>query len=510
MKKIYTVFLLLSAIWGGVHAQTVIPAADELILPQYAYYGGTNPANRIPFVCRLKLTGLNPSSTYRYFTGMSTNAAASAQTPGNMYRINNGASVQGFGHITGFAVTKAINSTEINFDEMQTGTTPSRHGRFTTDANGNYTGWFACVPVGNATQQTIGSDVYFYVQMNDGGSGTTLNRSFRTTSTIKLLNYSSTAGDANGCTPLLGTSTVADEKMVAIYDNTAGSGRPLYCTFTENNNNPDNGGQLNEGTLWNNPVLYPTVDGVSGSWAAIIPNTLSGGVKAINFINIQDAALVLSTPNTSADGIWNGVSTANPAGDSTKPIVINSIAGSALPVSLLSFRGESAKEGVRLFWETAQEVNNRQFEISRASGNGSFRTIGVVDAVAVPSAINRYQFVDPNPVSGMNYYQLKQLDVDGRSKTYKTIAIRVGDASNKMRVANSGSSDMLVNILVSKNKKGYILYTDMTGNILYNQSVSLREGDNLIRIPVAAAASRIAVVSFLSEAGERMNMKVLR
>jgi hypothetical protein len=271
MKKIYTFCLSMLGFFLAANAQTVIPTEDELVLPQYAYYGGTGVgvANRMPLVVRLKLTGLTPGATYRYFTGMSNNAAATAQTPGNMYRINNGLSVQGYGHITGFAVTKAINSTELNFDEMQTGTTPSRHARFNADANGNYTGWFACVPVGNAAQQPIGGDVYFYVQMNDGGSGTTLNKSYRTTSTIKLLNYSSTPGDANGCTALIGTSDVGDEKMVAIYDNTAGTGRPLYCTFTENNNNE---GNLNESFLWTNPVIYPAVDGKSGSWAAIIPN----------------------------------------------------------------------------------------------------------------------------------------------------------------------------------------------------------------------------------------------
>ena len=511
MKKIYTSILFLSGSFGAVQAQTVIPVSDELVLAQYAYYGGTNPANRIPFVCRLKLTGLTPSATYRYFTGMSSNAAAAAQTPGNMYRINNGVSVSGYGHITGFAVTKAINSTEINFDEMQTGATPSRHARFTSDANGNYTGWFACVPVGNATQQVNGSEVYFYVQINDGGSGTALAKSYRTTSTVKLLNYSSTPGDATGCTALLGTSDVGDEKMVAIYDNTAGSGRPIYCTFTENNNNE---GGLNEGTLWNNPVLYPTVDAVSGSWAAIIPNTLSGGVKAIHFLNIPDGSIIplsnAPASNTSTDGTWNGVSTANPAGDSTVPVRINSIAGSgSLPVTLLNFSGVAAKEGVRLFWETSQEINNRNFEISRAGQDGVFKKIGSVDAMAVPAVTHRYQFVDHHPADGVNYYQLKQVDLDGRTKTYKTIAVRFGSTLNTLRLVQLGKSEVVVSILATEGKVGQMVYTNLAGTVLYNQPVTLRQGENLIRIPVASQSSGVAVVSFVAN-GERMNLKVLR
>jgi hypothetical protein len=494
---------------AALQAQTVIPASDELLLPQYAYYGGTTASHRVPFLCRLKITGLTPGSTYRYFTGMSSNASATTQTPGNMYRINNGVSGNGFGHITGYTANKAINSSEINNDEMQTAFTSgaSRHGRFTADGSGSYTGWFASGPVGNAAQQANGTDVYFYVQLNDGGSGTTLFQSFRTTSTIKLLNYSSVAGDPTGCTPLLGTSTVGDEKIVAIYDNATGTGRPLYCTFTENNNQ---GGALSEGTIWNNPVIYPAVDAVSGSWAAIIPNNLSGGVKAINFLNIPDASPVLNSPNISNDGTWNGVSTVNPAGDSTKPIVINSIAGGSLPVNLLSFRGQSVKEGVRLFWETAQEVNNKKFEINRATSDGNFRTIGTIDAVAEQSSINRYQFVDPNPVSGVNYYQLRQVDVDGRSKTYKTIAVRFGDGQNSIRMIQSGSAEVVVSVSVADDTKGQLVYTDMLGNVLYNQPVTLREGENTIRIPVPAQRAKMAVVSFVASEGARMNLKVLR
>ncbi len=325
MKKIFSLALALIFFEMAAFSQTVIPVGDELILPQYAYFGGTSVgvAHRMPFVCRLKLTGLTASTTYRYMTGMSSINNLATQAPGNMYRINNASGT--FGFVTGFAVTKAINSTELNNDEMRTDAT-SRHGRFTTDASGNYTGWFASVPT-NSTGQSNGSDVYMYLNLNAGGASTTLTQSYRTTSTVKLLNYSSVPGNAAGCTALLGTSDVGAEKMVTIYDNTAGTGRPLYCTFTENNNS---GGALNEATLWTNPNIYGFVDGVNGSWAAIVPNSLSGGVKAINFLDIATGnAITLSNspkPNTSNNGSWNGISTANPAGDSTVPIKINSIA----------------------------------------------------------------------------------------------------------------------------------------------------------------------------------------
>ena len=517
MKKIYALCLAFLGFAGFVVAQpTVIPASDELILPQYAYYGGTSAVHRMPFVCRLTLTGLTPGATYRYFTGMSSNGNATVQTPGAMYRINNGQNPT-YGHITGYAANKAIAGSEIQNDQMITtfGSGDSRHCRFTADGSGNYTGWFACVPVNGQTSnvpvQTIGSDVYFYVQIDNGTLSGGLAKSYRTTSTIKLLNYTNVPGDANGGTPLIGRSDVGSEKMVVIYDNTAATGRPLYCTFTENNNQ---GGNLEESTIWTNPVIYKAVDGVSGSWAAIIPNTLTGGVKAINFHNINDASLITlsNSPaaNTSADGVWNGVSTANPAGDSTQAIVINSIQGSGpLPVTLLNFKGVTAKEGVKLIWSTSQEINNRHFDIMRAGRDGKFQAIGRVNAVDIPGLLNEYSFIDRQPINGVNYYQLKQVDKDGSVNISNTVYVNAGQANKGMRLISASSAEIAVGIYANENNSGTILFTDVQGRVLHQRSIALQQGENIVRIPDAGAAKGVGVISFISSSSERMNLKVL-
>ncbi len=513
MKKIYSLFIAFLFCSVAAFSQTLIPVGDELILPSYAYYGGTSVgvANRMPFVCRLKLTGLIAGATYRYVSGMSsTSTHNTTQAPGNMYRINNGSHITA-GHITGLVITKAINSSEIQSDMMNT-TNSSFHGRFTADASGNYTGWFSVVPTGNITQQANGSDVYFYIGINDGTTGitnTSLARSYRTTSTVKLLNYSNVPGNALGCTALVGTSDVADEKIVTIYDNTASSGRPLYCTFTENNNN---GGALNEGTLWNNPQIYGSVDGVSGKWAAIIPNSLSGGVQAINFLNIADGSpITLSnspTPNTSANGIWNGVSTANPVGDSTAPIVINSIVSSVLPVNLISFKGMPVKEGIKLSWETAEEINNKYFELRKAAKDGQFITIATINGSGNSQVNNYYNFIDQNPFSGTNLYQLKQVNLNGSATSYPIISVKYGGTSNHIQLISSTSNQLNISVGLSEAKTGNIIFADASGKIIYTRQASLIAGENVLKIPVQTLSKQLGIISFVTKT-ERMSLKVL-
>ncbi|MCC6760546.1 MAG: hypothetical protein IT252_04990 [Chitinophagaceae bacterium] len=511
MKKLYAVCLSLLSAFSFAQAQTLIPVTDELVLPQYAYYGGTSISNtnRLPFVVRLKLSGLTANTTYRYMVGLSNNPSLTTQAPGPMYRINNGSGTAGF--ITGYTAVKAINSSELIGDTLITSGV-SRHAKFTTDAAGEYTGWFATVPIGTAAaagQQPNGGDVYFYINV---GLTTSITQTFRTTSTIKLLDYSSVAG-SSGCTGLIGTSDVGNERMVAIYDNEAGTGRPLYSTFTENNNNTVTG-NLNEGNIWVNPVLYPAVDGVSGSWAAIIPNSLTGGVKAINFYNTDGTLVPLSNApaaNTSTDGKWNGVATASPAGDSTAPIVINSIQGAAqLPVTLVSFKGQVVKEAVKLLWATANEINNKQFEVYRAGRDGSFLLIGKVNAVANPVSLNKYEFTDQQPLHGANYYQLKQVDKDGTAKMHKTILVNAAQQKQVLRMVAQSSEEIVLAIQATENGTGTVSFTDMQGRVLYSRQVALQAGDNMIRIPVQGMAKQMGVISIMSPNAERATLKVVQ
>lgn len=504
MKKIYSLFVAAIFYVSSIQAQTIIPTTDEVLLPSYAYAGGTL-ANRLPFVCRLKLTGLTPNAQYRYMVGMSsTNNLNTTQAPGNMYNIRN-APTPLHGSITGLAVTKAINSSELNNDVL-INTSSSYHARFTADANGTFTGWFGCVPTANATQQAVGSDVYFYVHLNNGAGGTTLTQSYRTTSTIKLLDYSTTTNDNNGCTGLLGTSNVGDEKMVAIYDNEAAKGRPIYCTFTESNGFSEGGTGW-----WENPLLYASVDGVSGSWAAIVPNTLTGGIKAITFYNSDATLVALSNApnnNTSANGVWNGVATTNPSGGATTPITINSIAGTSLPVQLLSFNAALQKHTVSIHWSTTQERNNKHFNILRAGADGKFVTIGTVSAAINASAVNNYSFEDKQPLKGKNLYQLQQVDVDGSVSLSKIVSVINGTNNGNIKIVKQTATEVVIGIEVSSTINAQLMYTNTAGSILYSKQTILNTGYNQMSIPMNSI-KQMGIITLRTNDGLFTQVKIL-
>lgn len=91
--------------------------------------------------------------------------------------------------------------------------------------------------------------------------------------------------------------------------------------------------------------------------------------------------------------------------------------GSPLPVKLTNFNAIKTGVDALLKWETAQEMNNKGFEILRKT-TGDFESIGFVDSKApggYSSESLSYTFRDMNMPTDKNvFYRLAQVDIDGK------------------------------------------------------------------------------------------------
>lgn len=91
--------------------------------------------------------------------------------------------------------------------------------------------------------------------------------------------------------------------------------------------------------------------------------------------------------------------------------------GPPLPIQLASFTGTVVSgTGVRLEWTTASELDNFGFEVERATahtGPWSALANGFVSGHGTTAVPQHYTFTDAEPGTGIVYYRLKQLDLDG-------------------------------------------------------------------------------------------------
>lgn len=95
-----------------------------------------------------------------------------------------------------------------------------------------------------------------------------------------------------------------------------------------------------------------------------------------------------------------------------------------LPVELLSFDANNTDNGeVLLSWTTSSETNNDYFTVERSTDGESFSEIAEVPGAGNSSVDLNYETIDHNPAEGINYYRLKQTDLNGKFEHSETIAI---------------------------------------------------------------------------------------
>ncbi|GEM_PF-2455676 len=88
-----------------------------------------------------------------------------------------------------------------------------------------------------------------------------------------------------------------------------------------------------------------------------------------------------------------------------------------MPVHMLYFNVRKDNNSALLEWATANEPNNKGFSIERSQNGRDWTNIGFVATKAAngnSTAQLNYNYSDNKPFDGINYYRLKQQDVDGK------------------------------------------------------------------------------------------------
>jgi len=133
----------------------------------------------------------------------------------------------------------------------------------------------------------------------------------------------------------------------------------------------------------------------------------------------------------------------------TATIILN-----AVPVQWGSFTAEKSGTTSLLKWTTVQEQNSLKFAVERSIDGSRFLEIGTVNAAGNSNTQRSYTLTDAIPVAGINYYRIKQIDLNGRSiytdirsitfNPFKgAISITPNPAKDKIAITVPGNSKAL-------------------------------------------------------------------
>jgi hypothetical protein len=183
------------------------------------------------------------------------------------------------------------------------------------------------------------------------------------------------------------------------------------------------------------------------------------------------------------------------------------------PVTYNYFLGEQVGARSHVMWETASESNSSHFRVLRANGNGEFIELGLVNAAGTSTDAIAYDFFDPNPQPGSNFYRLDQVDLNGASHLSNVVEVQfelketglIGVYPNP--IADGG----MLNIKFrSENETNlHLMIFDLQGRVLVNEIHPLEYEVTNLQIPADRLPKGMYIVRVVS-GGKVYTKKIIR
>jgi Secretion system C-terminal sorting domain len=196
-------------------------------------------------------------------------------------------------------------------------------------------------------------------------------------------------------------------------------------------------------------------------------------------------------------------------------ITIN--ANEPLPITLTTFSGSREGNKNILNWQTANETNNKGFELQRSINGKEFSSIASINSKATngsSSAVLNYSYSDDKYVGATNYYRLKQLDKDGKFSFSNVVVIKsatITKAEISSVYPNPVQDKLNIVLNTPSTEKITVSITDLAGKTISQKNVQTVLGDNNIQftttqlakgtylVKVYAANTEIATQKFIKQ-----------
>ncbi|WAC40263.1 T9SS type A sorting domain-containing protein [Pedobacter sp. SL55] len=162
-----------------------------------------------------------------------------------------------------------------------------------------------------------------------------------------------------------------------------------------------------------------------------------------------------------------------------------------LPVTLVEFKASATGNSAKLEWSTASEQRNRGFVIYRSGDDGkSVKIAEIPPAVQRQGANYNYSYIDRMPLNGNNYYELQQLDDDGKINNLGVRNVSFNLTDQRVTFYPNPTSDWVDINFKGKNFNSLWVF-DMSGKLLFSKAIGTTESSARISLNNVAAGTYV-------------------
>ncbi|MCO5274885.1 MAG: hypothetical protein M9900_08200 [Flavobacteriales bacterium] len=136
-----------------------------------------------------------------------------------------------------------------------------------------------------------------------------------------------------------------------------------------------------------------------------------------------------------------------------------------LPVELLGFGARTSGGDALLEWATASEQDNAWFAVEHGLNGADFNELGRVPGAGNSQQVLHYSYVHQQPAPGLNYYRLRQVDMDGAWTFSPVVPLDLAGAASPLDAATVVGDELVIGPMAEFGECRYML-CDLQGRIL--------------------------------------------
>jgi hypothetical protein len=160
-----------------------------------------------------------------------------------------------------------------------------------------------------------------------------------------------------------------------------------------------------------------------------------------------------------------------------------SIGSGPVPVRFVGLQGKRSALGVELNWQVAEQVNVASYQVERSSTGQLFEVIDRIPAQTAGSSF-QYSALDRASLSGVQFYRIRSVDLDGRSQLSDVIRVvpaKAALASLMVFPNPAPASQLQVQVTLPQASLVQWRLVDANGRVAFQQQVSLPAGTQVLR-----------------------------
>lgn len=151
----------------------------------------------------------------------------------------------------------------------------------------------------------------------------------------------------------------------------------------------------------------------------------------------------------------------------------------SLPVELTNFSVNCENDYPIVNWQTASEHNSASFILERSKNGSDWELVNQIVAAGNSNATINYQFEDMDAARFVGYYQLIQVDVDGKQKIYDPIYSNCTTKEDEVEIyPNPTQGEFKIAISSNVAEKQSITLVNANGIIVFSEMVEMQNGFN--------------------------------